>query len=79
MSLHERYQGHRHQSLRRCRFVVLEHDVDVVRSGHRLQVDREWRRTSATTFVEEDLGAVAFVPMIGEHGWREEDDFRSRR
>src|SRR5688572_1165633 len=45
----------------------------------RLQTLFKVRRTSATTFVEEDLGAVAFVPMIGEHGWREEDDFRSRR
>ena len=45
----------------------------------RLQTLLKVRRTSATTFVEEDLGAVAFVPMIGEHGWREEDDFRSRR
>ncbi len=36
-------------------------------------------RTSAATFVEQDLGAVAFVPMIGAHGWREEDDHRGRR
>jgi protein-L-isoaspartate(D-aspartate) O-methyltransferase len=36
-------------------------------------------RTSATTFLEEDLGAVAFVPLIGAHGWKEEDDLRSRR
>lgn len=36
-------------------------------------------RVSAAMFVEEDLGAVAFVPLIGAHGWKEEDDFRSRR
>jgi len=28
-------------------------------------------RTSASHFEEEDLGAVAFVPLIGEHGWAE--------
>ena len=33
-------------------------------------------RTSGVTFVEEDLGPVAFVPLIGAHGWREEDDLR---
>ena len=26
-------------------------------------------RRSATEFEEEDLGAVAFVPLVGEHGW----------
>ena len=26
-------------------------------------------RTGETTFAEEDLGAVRFVPLIGEHGW----------
>jgi protein-L-isoaspartate(D-aspartate) O-methyltransferase len=31
------------------------------------------RRESATTLIEEDLGGVAFVPMIGVQGWREED------
>lgn len=36
-------------------------------------------RASADAFVEEDLGAVAFVPMIGAHGWREEDDYLHRR
>lgn len=28
-------------------------------------------RRSATTFEEEDLGGVAFVPLIGAHGWKE--------
>ena len=28
-------------------------------------------RRSATDFAEEDLGAVAFVPLIGEHGWKD--------
>ena len=45
----------------------------------RLQTLLKVRRTSATTFAEEDLGAVAFVPMIGAHGWTEEDDLRGRR
>jgi protein-L-isoaspartate(D-aspartate) O-methyltransferase len=36
-------------------------------------------RVAAATFVEADLGAVAFVPLIGAHGWREEDDPRRRR
>ena len=29
-------------------------------------------RRSATQWDEEDLGAVAFVPLIGEHGWGEQ-------
>src|SRR5436190_12392967 len=29
-------------------------------------------RKSATEFEEENLGAVAFVPLIGEQGWRED-------
>ena len=29
-------------------------------------------RISATHFEEDDLGGVAFVPLIGAHGWREE-------
>ncbi len=32
------------------------------------------RRQSATLFEEEDLGAVSFVPMIGEHGWGCEEE-----
>lgn len=28
-------------------------------------------RTAANKFEQEDLGAVAFVPLIGEHGWAE--------
>lgn len=35
-------------------------------------------RAGAADFVAEDLGAVAFVPLIGAHGWREEDDYRRR-
>lgn len=34
-------------------------------------------RTAATHFEEEDLGAVTFVPLIGQHGWAE--DVRARR
>ncbi|HTK34254.1 MAG TPA: protein-L-isoaspartate(D-aspartate) O-methyltransferase [Caulobacteraceae bacterium] len=33
-------------------------------------------RTSATHFEEEDLGAVSFVPLIGEHGWPEREGTR---
>jgi protein-L-isoaspartate(D-aspartate) O-methyltransferase len=29
-------------------------------------------RTSATHFVEEDLGGVMFVPLIGAHGWSDQ-------
>jgi protein-L-isoaspartate(D-aspartate) O-methyltransferase len=29
------------------------------------------RRTATDTFEEEDCGAVAFVPLVGEQGWRE--------
>jgi protein-L-isoaspartate(D-aspartate) O-methyltransferase len=36
-------------------------------------------RVAAATIVEADQGAVAFVPLIGAHGWREEDDPRRRR
>jgi protein-L-isoaspartate(D-aspartate) O-methyltransferase len=32
---------------------------------------RRVRRLSETEFAEEDLGAVAFVPLIGEQGWGE--------
>lgn len=35
-------------------------------------------RTGANHFEEHDLGGVLFVPLIGEHGWREDDD-RARR
>lgn len=31
------------------------------------------KRENATTLVEEDLGGVAFVPLIGVQGWKEED------
>jgi protein-L-isoaspartate(D-aspartate) O-methyltransferase len=33
-------------------------------------------RTGAEAFEEEDLGEVRFVPLIGEHGWREDDHGR---
>ncbi|MEB2489279.1 protein-L-isoaspartate(D-aspartate) O-methyltransferase [Burkholderia multivorans] len=33
-------------------------------------------RTSATQFEHEDLGAVRFVPLIGEQGWPEHDTAR---
>jgi protein-L-isoaspartate(D-aspartate) O-methyltransferase len=36
-------------------------------------------RAGANLFVEEDLGAVAFVPLIGAHGWKEEDDSQRGR
>jgi protein-L-isoaspartate(D-aspartate) O-methyltransferase len=29
-------------------------------------------RTSKTSYAEEDLGAVSFVPLIGKHGWTED-------
>jgi protein-L-isoaspartate(D-aspartate) O-methyltransferase len=32
------------------------------------------RRAGADAFAEEDLGPVAFVPLIGAHGWREDQD-----
>jgi protein-L-isoaspartate(D-aspartate) O-methyltransferase len=34
-------------------------------------------RESATLLLEEDLGGVAFVPLIGAHGWKE-DQLRRR-
>jgi protein-L-isoaspartate(D-aspartate) O-methyltransferase len=36
-------------------------------------------RESATALTEEDLGGVAFVPLIGVQGWREDDDGRFYR
>jgi protein-L-isoaspartate(D-aspartate) O-methyltransferase len=36
------------------------------------QVLRKITRTSDTVFEEEDLGAVTFVPLIGEQGWAED-------
>jgi protein-L-isoaspartate(D-aspartate) O-methyltransferase len=38
----------------------------------RRQTLRKITRRSATKFDEEDLGAVMFVPLIGEHGWAED-------
>jgi protein-L-isoaspartate(D-aspartate) O-methyltransferase len=35
-------------------------------------------RKSATRFEEEDLASVAFVPLIGAHGWNESDDLLHR-
>lgn len=40
----------------------------------RLQKLVKLTRTGETTYEEEDLGEVMFVPMIGEQGWRETDD-----
>jgi protein-L-isoaspartate(D-aspartate) O-methyltransferase len=37
----------------------------------RQQTLRKVTRTSETDFPEEDLGPVAFVPLIGEAGWGE--------
>ena len=31
------------------------------------------RRTAEDSFEDEDLGSVAFVPLIGAHGWKRED------
>jgi protein-L-isoaspartate(D-aspartate) O-methyltransferase len=35
-------------------------------------------RGGAREFHEEDLGAVRFVPLIGEHGWSEKEEARQR-
>jgi protein-L-isoaspartate(D-aspartate) O-methyltransferase len=40
----------------------------------RLQKLIKLTRTGETTYKEQDLGEVMFVPMIGEQGWRETDD-----
>lgn len=42
--------------------------VDQQRFGQRL---RKIARRSATDYEEQDLGRVAFVPLIGEQGWAE--------
>src|SRR3954470_4960898 len=36
------------------------------------QALRKITRTSDTAYEEEDLGAVAFIPLIGEQGWAED-------
>ncbi|RWB22264.1 MAG: protein-L-isoaspartate(D-aspartate) O-methyltransferase [Mesorhizobium sp.] len=36
-------------------------------------------RTGASTYNEEDFGAVRFVPLIGEEGWREDNRIRTGR
>lgn len=38
----------------------------------RVQTLTKLTRTGETTFHEEDLGGVMFVPLIGAHGWAEE-------
>lgn len=38
----------------------------------RQQVLRRITRRSATDFDEDNLGAVMFVPLVGEHGWAED-------
>src|SRR3954470_11923621 len=43
--------------------------VDEHKHGQAL---RKITRTSDTAYEEEDLGAVAFVPLIGEQGWAED-------
>ena len=40
----------------------------------RLQKLIKLTRTGETTYEEDDLGEVMFVPMIGEQGWRETED-----
>lgn len=40
-----------------------------VGGGGSSQTLRQITRTSEDRYEEEDLGAVAFVPLIGEHGW----------
>jgi protein-L-isoaspartate(D-aspartate) O-methyltransferase len=42
-----------------------------VGTAERYQTLRKLTRTSETEFPEEDLGPVAFVPLIGEAGWGE--------
>jgi protein-L-isoaspartate(D-aspartate) O-methyltransferase len=44
--------------------------------GHTLREQRLMKvtRRSATSFEVEDLGGVVFVPLIGVHGWPQEDD-----
>ncbi|HEX2113204.1 MAG TPA: erythromycin esterase family protein, partial [Alphaproteobacteria bacterium] len=39
----------------------------------RVQELKRITRTTATAFEEEDLGPVAFVPLIGAEGWHEQD------
>ncbi|OBQ85999.1 protein-L-isoaspartate(D-aspartate) O-methyltransferase [Mesorhizobium sp. WSM3873] len=36
-------------------------------------------RTGASTYSEEDFGAVRFVPLIGEEGWQEDNRIRTSR
>jgi protein-L-isoaspartate(D-aspartate) O-methyltransferase len=36
-------------------------------------------RTDGERYDEEDLGDVSFVPMIGAHGWRDDQDRKDRR
>ncbi len=36
-------------------------------------------RTGPDQFEEEDHGAVAFVPLVGEHGWRDDDEHSASR
>jgi protein-L-isoaspartate(D-aspartate) O-methyltransferase len=43
-----------------------------VSTGEAGQVLRKITRTGPNQYVEDDLGAVAFVPLIGAHGWAED-------
>lgn len=45
-----------------------------VGSVRRLQSLRRIVRTGEDSFEETDLGAVAFVPLIGEEGWEKDDE-----
>src|SRR5260221_3090231 len=40
-----------------------------VGAGMRGQTLLKLTRTSATDYAQEDLGAVTFVPLVGEQGW----------
>src|SRR3954468_22151966 len=37
------------------------------------------RRTGEDSFEDEDLGSVAFVPLIGAHGWKQKDERAAER
>src|SRR3546814_4546513 len=47
--------------------------LPVGQARHRQRL-RVVRRTGEDEFESEDFGDVAFVPLIGEEGWRERDD-----
>ena len=49
------------------------HEVGVIVLGDfsGLEEGQDVRRTGEDSYEEEDFGAVAFVPLIGEEGWSE--------